>query len=128
MNGRAWYDFYHLSIAYIFFKKIFLLSILIANNATNMYVLQQKILQVCTPKGMLGSKGEVTIVCAGPYEKPFSHDYYTESGLDGCVKIKAWLKIVVQKKPKPGGRLFSILYRGSYGRPFWVYFLLPSRV
>jgi hypothetical protein len=24
--------------------------------------------------------------------------------------------------------LFSILYRGEYGRPFWVYFFLPSRV
>ena len=56
------------------------------------------------------------------------HDYYTESGSDGCVKIKAWLKIVVQKKPKPGDRLFSILYHGEYGRSFWIYFLLPSRV
>ena len=93
-----------------------------------MYVLQQKIPQACTPKWMLGSKGEVTIVCAGPWEKPFSHDYYTESGSDGCVKIKAWLKIVVQKKPKPGDILFSILYRGSYGRPFWVYYLSLSRV
>src|SRR3954467_9295552 len=93
-----------------------------------MYVLQQKIPQACTPRWMLGSKGEVTIVCAGPLEKDFSHDYYTESGSDGCVMIKAWLKISVQKKPKPGDRLFSILYRGEYGRPFWVYFLLPSRV
>ena len=93
-----------------------------------MYVLQQKIPQACTHKWMMASKGEVTIVCAGHCEKPYSHDYYTESGSDGCVKIKAWLKIVVQKKPKPGDRLFSILYRGSYGRPFWVYYLSPSRV
>ena len=47
---------------------------------------------------MLGSKGEVTIVCVGPCEKPYSHDYYTESGSDGYVKMKAWLKILVQKK------------------------------
>ena len=95
MNGRAWYDFYHsLSVAYIYFKKTFLLSILIANYATNMYVLQQKIPQACTPRWMLGLKGEVTILCAGPYEA-YSHDYYTESESDGCVKIKAWLKIVV---------------------------------
>ena len=78
-----------------------------------MYVLQQKIPQACTPRWMLGSKGEVTIVCAGPYEA-YSHDYYTKSGSDGCVMIKAWLKIRVEKKPKPGDKLFSILYRGSY--------------
>ena len=77
---------------------------------------------------MLGLNGEVTIVCARPWTEPFKYDYYTESGSDGCVKIKAWLKIVVQKKPKPRDKLFSILYRGEYGRPFWVYFLLPSRV
>ena len=92
-----------------------------------MYVLQQKIPQACTPRWMLGSKGEVTIVCSGPYET-YSHDYYTESGSDGCVMIKAWLKIRVQKKPQPGDKLFSILYRGSFGRPFWVYYLSPSRV
>ena len=63
-----------------------------------MYVLQQKIPQACTPKWMLGSKGEVTLVCAGPCEKPFSHDYYTESGSDDCVKIKAWLKISEEAK------------------------------
>src|SRR3954465_9300062 len=92
LNVLSWYDFYHsISVAYIFFKKTFLLSILIANYATNIYVFQQKIPQACTPKRMLGSKGEVTIVCAGDCEKTFSHDYYTESGSDGCVKIKAWL-------------------------------------
>ena len=78
-----------LSVAYIFFKKTFLLSILIANYATNMYVLQQKISQACTPRWMLGLNGEVTIVCAWPWTEPFKHDYYTESGSDGCVMIKA---------------------------------------
>ena len=89
-----------------------------------MYVLQQKIPQACTPKWMLGLKGEVTILCARPWSRePFIHDYYTESGSDGCVKIKSWLKIVVQKKPKLGDRLFPILYRGEYGRPFLGLFI-----
>src|SRR4051812_19611212 len=93
-----------------------------------MYVLQQKIPQDCMPRWTLGLKGEVTIVCARPWTEPFKHDYYTESGSDGCVKIKAWLNIRVQKKPRPGDRLFSILYCGEYGRPFWVYLFLPSHV
>src|ERR1041385_8732890 len=108
-------------------QKDILLIILIANYATNMYVLQQKIPQTCTPKWMMGFKGEVTIVCARLWTEPLQHDY-TESRSDACVKIKAWLKIMVQKKPKPGDRLFSILYLGEYGHPFWVYFFLPSRV
>ena len=77
---------------------------------------------------MLGLKEEVQIVCARPWIKPFTHDYYTESGLDGCVKIKAWLKMRVQKNPQPGDKLFSILYYGEFGRAFWFYFLLASRV
>ena len=93
-----------------------------------MYVFQQKMPQACTPKWMLGLNGEVTIVCARPWIEPFKHDYYTESGSDGCVKIKAWLKILLQKKPQHGDRLFSILYHGEYGRAFRVYFFLPSRV
>ena len=93
-----------------------------------MYVLQQKIPQACTPRWMMGLNGEVTIVCAWPWIEPFIHDYYTESGSDGCVMIKAWLKIRVEKRPKPGDKLFSILYRGSFGRPFWVYYLSPKRV
>ena len=103
----------------------FLLSILIANYATNMYVLQQKIPQACTPRWVQGTKGELTIVCSSPYET-YNHDFYSES--DGSVMIKAWLKIRVQKKPQPGDKLISILYRGSFGRPFWVYYLSPKRV
>jgi hypothetical protein len=130
LNGIAWYDFYHsLSSLYLLQKDIFIkYTPLLTMLLIYMYVLQQKIPQACTPRWMLGLKGEVTIVCARPWTEPFKHNYYTESGSDGCVKIKAWLKIRVQKKPRPGDRLFSILYLGEYGRPFWVYFFLPSRV
>src|SRR3954470_17981597 len=90
-----------------------------------MYVLQQKIPQACTPRWVQGTKGELTIVCSSLYET-YNHDYYSES--DCSVMIKAWLKIRVQKKPQPGDKLISILYRGSFGRPFWVYYLSPKRV
>jgi len=93
-----------------------------------MYVLQQRIPQAVTPRWMLGLKGEVKIVCARPWSEPFKHDYNTESGTDGCVKIKAWRKIVIQKKPQPTDKLFSDLYYGEFGRVFWFYFLSPSRV
>ena len=83
-----------------------------------MYVLQQRIPQACTPSWMLGLNGEVQIVCVRPWTEPFTHDYITESGSNGCVKIKAWLKIRVQKKPQPGDKLFSILYYGEFGRAF----------
>src|SRR4051812_25759253 len=118
-----------LSVAYLLQKDIFIKYTSLLTMLSNMYGLQQKIPQTCTPKWMLGLKGEVKILCAQPWSKePFIHDYYTESGSDGCVKIKAWFKIVIQKKPQPGDRLFSILYHGEYGRPFWVYLFLPSRV
>ena len=61
-----------------------------------MYVLQQRIRQVVMPSWMLGLKGEVQIVCSWPWSEPFKHDCITESGSDGCVKIKAWRKIVVK--------------------------------
>ena len=35
---------------------------------------------------------------------------------------------MVQKKPQPEDKLFSILYYGQFGRAFWFYFLSPSRV
>ena len=54
-----------------------------------MYVLQQRISQAVMPRWMLGLKGEVNIVCARPWGEPFKHDYRTESGTDGRVKIKA---------------------------------------
>ena len=76
----------------------------IANYATNMYVLQQRIPQACTPSWMLGLKGKLQIVCAWPWTEPFTDDYFTESGSDSCVKMKAWLKIRVQKKPQPGDK------------------------
>ena len=93
-----------------------------------MYVLHQRIPQAVTPSWMLGLKGKVKIVCARSWGEPFNPDYSTESGTDGCVKIKAWRKIVVQKKPQPGDKLFSILYYGQFGQAFWFYFLSPSRV
>ena len=93
-----------------------------------MYVLQQRIPQAVTPSWMLGLKGEVQIICAWPWSESFIHNYNTESGSDGCVKILAWRKIVVQKKPQTGDKLFSILYYGEFGRAFWFYFLSPSRV
>ena len=93
-----------------------------------MYILQQRIPQAVTPSWMLGLKGEVQIVCARPWSEPFIHNYSTESGSDGCVKIKAWRKIVVEKKPQPGDKLFSILYYGEFGHALWFYFLSPSRV
>ena len=93
-----------------------------------MYVLQQRIPQAVTPKWMLGLKGEVNIVRARSWGEPFKHEYITESGSDGYVKIKAWRKIVVHKKPQPGDKLFSILYYGESGCAFWFYFLSPSRV
>ena len=93
-----------------------------------MYVLQQRILQAVTPRWMLELKGEVKIVCARPWSEPFKYDYNTKSGTDGCVKIKAWRKIVVQKKPQPRDKLFSILYYGESERAFWFYFLSTSRV
>ena len=93
-----------------------------------MYALQQRIPQAVMPRWMPGFKRPVKIVCARPWSEPFEHDYNTENGSDGCVRIKAWRKIVVQKKPQPGDKLFSILYYGQFGQAFWFYFLSPSRV
>ena len=64
-----------------------------------MYVFRQRIPQAVTPRWMLELKGEVDIVCARPWGEPFKHDYNIESGTDGCVKIKTWKKIVIQKNP-----------------------------
>ena len=93
-----------------------------------MYVLQQRIPQAVTLRWMLVLRGEVQIVCSRPWSEPFKHDYSTKSGTDGCVKIKAWRKIVVQKQPQPRDKLFSILYYGQFERAFWFYFLSPLRV
>ena len=93
-----------------------------------MNVLQQRIPQAVTPRWMLGLKGKVNTICACPWGEPFKHDYSSESGTDGCVKIKAWRKIVIKKQPQPGDKLFSILYYGESGRAFWFYFFSPSRV
>ena len=71
-------------------------------------------------------RGELTIVCAQPWGESFKHDYSTESGTNGCVRIKGWRKIVVRKNPKAGDKLFSILHHGARG-VFWFYFLLPLR-
>ena len=71
-------------------------------------------------------RGEITIVCAEPWGAPFKHDYSTESGTNGCLIIKGWRKMVVQRKPKAGDRLFSILDNGE-GGVFLFYFLLPLR-
>src|SRR4051812_35135695 len=76
-----------------------------------MYVFQQRIPQACTPRRMQISKYEIQIVCARPWTEPFTHDYYIESGPDGCVKIKAWLKLRLRKKHKleTSCSLFSML-------------------
>ena len=74
----------------------------------------------------MSDRGELTIVCAHPWGESFKHDYSTESGRNGCVRIKGWRKIVVQRKPKAGDKLFSILHNGE-GGVFWFYFLLPLR-
>ena len=71
-------------------------------------------------------RGKLTIVFARPWDVLFKHDYSIESVRDGCLRIKGWRKLVVQKKPKAGDKLFSILHNGN-GGVFWFYFLLPSR-
>ena len=89
------------------------------------YVLQQRLLKAVVPSWM-PDRGELTIVSARPWDVLFKHDYSTESGRDGCLRIKGWRKLVVQKKPKAGDKLFSILHNGN-GGVFWFYFLLPLR-
>ena len=59
--------------------------------------------------------GEVTMVSAIPWDVLFQHDYSTESGRDGCLRIKGWKKLVAQKNPKAGDKLFFILHNGNGG-------------
>ena len=68
MNGRAWYDFYHsLSVAYIFFKKTFLLSILIANYDTNMYMFfNRKYRKLVRLDGSRERKANLQLFVQGP--------------------------------------------------------------
>jgi len=60
-------------------------------------------------------RGELTIVSARPWDVLFKHDYSTESGSNGCLRIKGWKKIVYQKNIKAGDKLFSILHNGNGG-------------
>ena len=71
-------------------------------------------------------RGELTIVCAHPWGEPFKHDYSTESERNDCLRIKGWRKMMVQKKPKAGDKLFSILHNGE-GGIFLFSFLLSLR-
>ena len=65
-------------------------------------------------------RGEITIVCVEPWGTPFKHDYSTESGTNGCLRFKGWRKMVVERKPKAGDKLFAILHNGEGG----VFFVL----
>ena len=70
-------------------------------------------------------RGELTIV----YEhegQHFKHDYSTESGTNGCLIIKGWRKMVVQRRPNEGDKLICILHNGHEG-VFMFYFILPLR-
>ena len=69
-------------------------------------------------------RGELTIVSARPWNILFKHGYSTESGSNGCLRIKGWKRIVHQKNIKAGDKLFSILHNGMWG-VFWFFFISP---
>ena len=69
-------------------------------------------------------RGEVTMVSARPWEVLFQHDYSTENGQNGCLRLKGWKKLVIQKNIKAGDKLFSILHNGN-GGVFWFFFISP---
>ena len=68
----------------------------------------------------MSDRGELTIVSARPWDVLFKHDYSTESGKDGFLRLKGWKKLVVQKNIKVGDKLFSILHSGK-GGAFWFF-------
>ena len=69
-------------------------------------------------------QGELTVVSARLWDVLFKTDYSTESGDDGCVRIKGWKRIVNRMNIKDGDKLFSILHNGMWG-VFWFFFISP---
>ena len=69
-------------------------------------------------------RGKLTIVSAQPWDVLYKHDYSTESGSNGCLRIQGWKKIVHQKNIKAGDKLFSILHNGN-GGVFSFFFISP---
>ena len=68
----------------------------------------------------MSDSGEVTMISARPWDVLFQHNYSTESGQSGCLRLKGWQKLVIQKNIKSGDKLFSILHKGNGG----VFFLI----
>ena len=71
--------------------------------------------------------GEVTMVSARPWDVLFQHNYSTESGQNGCLRMKGWRKLVVQNNIKARDKLFSILHYGN-GGVFWFFYIYPWKV
>jgi hypothetical protein len=56
--------------------------------------------------------GEMTVVCARPWSEGVKYAYST-SKTDGGFKIKAWRKIVADRRPQNGDRWISMLHNGE---------------
>ena len=72
-------------------------------------------------------RGELTVVSARPWDVLFKTEYSTESGHDGCLRIKGWQRIVNQMNIKAWDKLFSILHYGN-GGVFWFFYIYPLEV
>ena len=76
------------------------------------------------------SRGELTVVSAQPWEELFKADYSTESESEsdgGCLRIKNWKRIVIQKNIKPWDKMFSILHYGNEG-VYWFFIFTLVRM
>ena len=69
--------------------------------------------------------GEMTVVCVRPWSEGVKYSY-TISKTDGGLKIKAWRKIVADRRPQDGDRWITMLHNGQ-GGVFLFYAMLPER-
>ena len=70
-------------------------------------------------------EGEMTVVCVRPWSEGVKYAYST-SKTDGGLKIKAWRKIVAERRPQNGDSWISMLHNGE-GGVFLFYAMLPER-